>query len=351
MSCFMKARIMAIRQPLSKLPQLRITVNSRCGRRCFFCRPSGEALATPAGTALDRATIAKVVTSYVKCGGKFVKLTGGEPAIWPDLVSCVTDLKHEIGVEELHVISRHPSIGITAPSLATAGVDLINISVDTLNTQLHQEITGVPDLTKILDAVKQCVDTGVPVKINTVVMKGINDEQLDKLVEFCENVGVQSLKLLDTIADLGTGSESNTNHLYQLRGQSLEYLHCNLDDLIAPYRERAIHTRIFGQGDLGHPMLGLTLASGLEIVVKDRNAGAWYGSICNGCHYYPCHDALMAIRLTSDSRLQFCLLNEDVAIDLAPHLTADQKTITKVMESALAVYDKAHFVCEVMEAI
>jgi cyclic pyranopterin phosphate synthase len=59
------------------------------------------------------------------------------------------------------------------------------------------------------------------------------------------------------------------------------------------------------------------------VVFKDSRAGAWYGDICKDCVFFPCHDALMALRLTSDGRLQFCLLREDIAINLAP-ITAKQ---------------------------
>jgi len=342
---------MPIGQSLSKLPPLRIAVNSRCGRRCFFCRPSGEALTTPTGKSLDLATIETVVASYVECGGKFVKLTGGEPALWSDLALCVAKLKNEIGVEEIHVISRHPEIGTQAPSLAASGVDLINISLDTLIQDLHHEITGVPDLSKILYAIQQCIDTGITVKINAVVMKGINDDHLEELVDFCEKTGVQSLKLLDVIVDISSGNESHIKYLYKLQGKSLEDLYCNLGDLISPFRAKAINTRITGQGGLGHPMLALTLPSGLEVIVKDHNAGAWYGSICENCCYYPCHDALMAIRLTSDIRLQYCLLNEDNAVDLAPHLQNGSNSITEIMRGALSVYNEARFVCEITEHV
>jgi hypothetical protein len=61
----------------------------------------------------------------------------------------------------------------------------------------------------------------------------------------------------------------------------------------------------------------MTLASGFEVVLKDSRAGAWYGEVCKDCRFYPCHDALMALRLTADRRLQFCLLREEISVPLA----------------------------------
>lgn len=333
----------------SRLPQLRVVVNSRCGRACFFCRPSGEAVPTMAGQELDIETVKVVVNAYVQFGGTFVKLTGGDPALWKDLVRCVAVLKKEVGVQQLHVISRHPRIGTLARRLATAGVDLINISLDTLKPELHQEITGIDDLPAMIKAVEQCVQTGLPVKINTVVMAGVNDLEIEDIIAFCERAGVASLKLLDTIGDLAAGRESFALRLKRLRNVTLSDLYCPLKPIAVKLKQRAIRTRILGQGGLGHPMLGITLPSGLEIIVKDHRAGAWYGNICSSCRYYPCHDALMALRLTADSRLQFCLLREDITIDLREQLAKGPRAVAAVLAHALKVYDQATFHMNITE--
>lgn len=333
----------------SKLPQLRVTVNSRCGRACFFCRPSGEALPTRAGQELDVDTVKKVARAYVELGGGFVKLTGGDPALWEDLVSCVATLKNGIGVQHLHVISRHPRIGILASTLAAAGVDLINLSLDTLKPELHKEITGIDDLLEVLTAVEQCVEAGTPVKLNMVVMAGVNDREIEDVIAFCERVGVASLKLCDTIGDLDAGPESYALRLRGLRDVNLADLYCPLEPVAAALRELAVKTKTVGQGGLGHPMLSLTLSSGLEVIVKDHRAGAWYGSICADCRHYPCHDALMALRLTADVRLQFCLLRQDKVIDLRPHLADGPSALVEALAGALQVYDEATFHAHIAE--
>lgn len=327
----------------SKLAQLRVMVNSRCGRACFFCRPSGEAVPTKPGQELDLKTVEVVARAYVELGGAFVKLTGGDPALWSQLVPCVAALKNGAGVQQLHVISRHPRIGSLAGPLRAAGADLINISLDTLNSELHKEITGIDDLSAVLEAIEQCVATGLPVKINTVVMAGVNDGEIANIVAFCEHIGVASLKLLDTIRDLDVGLESFVWRLRRLRNVGLRDLYRPLGPIVAALKERAVKTRSLMQGGLGHPMLGITLPSGLEVVVKDHRAGAWYGSICDGCRHYPCHDALMALRLTADARLQFCLLRHDMTVDLRPHLADGLPAVIAALSKALEVYDKATF--------
>ncbi len=327
-----------------RLPQVRVTVNSRCKRSCFYCRPSGEAVATESSAALDPDHLIAVATAVRAQGVDGIKLTGGDPALYEPLVDAVRRLRVEAGMREVEVISRHPRIGELAPALAEAGVTLFNVSLDTLDRELHREVCGVDDHVEVLAAIKACVATGVPVKVNVVVMSGINTSEIEQLVAFCEEAGVHSVKLLDIIKDLGEGTESFARRLEIKRGRKLDDLYVPLEDLAADLRGRAIDEQVVQQGGLGHPMTVLTMPSGTKVVIKDSTAGAWYGSVCRGCPLFPCHDALMALRLTADARLQFCLLREDVTVDLAPLLTqGDEAALAAQVEAAFEMYGEAYF--------
>lgn len=277
-----------------------------------------------------------------RSGISSTKLTGGDPALYGPLEEGVFRLKADAQMHNVEVISRHPRIGVRAPGLADAGVTLFNLSVDTMNAEIHQEICGVDDLDAVLNALEECVATGVPCKVNTVVMAGVNDHELPDLIAHCERVGVRSLKLLDVIKDLDLGTESFVRRLAVKRGARLRDLYRPLSEVVRDLDLRARDVRIEQQGGLGHPMTILSLESGLELIVKDSNQGAWYGTVCKGCPFFPCHDALMAIRLTADLRIQFCLLREDISIDLAP-LIADGRGLERAINEALSVYDSAHF--------
>ncbi|BAZ36842.1 molybdenum cofactor biosynthesis protein A (plasmid) [Calothrix sp. NIES-4101] len=328
---------------MTKIPQIRITVNSRCGRACFYCRPSGEALATGSGVEIGLENLLKVTSAFVRQGATHIKLTGGDPALWDDLVEAVSLLKEKVGVTDLHVISRHPKIGDLADLLANAGADLINLSIDTLDDETHRKITGIDDLPDLLKSLKYCVASGIPCKVNTVVMKGVNDQELDNLIDFCGKVGVKTLKLLDVIDDLHTGDENYGRRLKVIGASSLDDLYLPLGEIAQSLKLRATNIHTVYQGGLGHPMLSLTLSTGLEVLIKDHQAGAWYGSVCQGCSHFPCHDALMSIRVTSDLRLQFCLLRGDVAIDLKPYLDGDQAELDTIIAKALDIYATAYF--------
>ncbi len=325
-----------------RLPQFRVTLNARCGRACFFCRPSGEAVTTSAVSELkvdDLISVAKVVCS---AGVTSIKLTGGDPALYGSLEDAVIRLKHEADFEEIEVISRHPLIGARAERLATLGVTQFNMSLDTLDKRLHHELCGVDDLPEVVGALQSCVKTGVPVKVNMVVMRGINDDQVPGLAGFCAMNGVRTLKLLDVIKDLDEGTESFARRLAIKRGKKLSELYVPLKNFAARFAAAAIKQEVRTQGDLGHPMTVVTMPSGLEVMLKDSAAGAWYGSVCNGCPFFPCHDALMALRLTADLRLQFCLLRHDNTIDLS-NAIHDKHQLSTLIGAALEPYNHAYF--------
>jgi cyclic pyranopterin phosphate synthase len=327
---------------LRKLPQFRVALNSRCERACFYCRPSGEGLATAAHTQLPLEHLIRVAAQIHSHGIRHIKLTGGDPALYPELELAVFRLRHELGFEAVEIISRHPEIGRRAQALAEAGVTLFNMSIDTLDPAQHRRICGVDDLDDVLRALDRCIQTGVPCKVNVVVMGGINDREIPELIASLSARGVQSVKLLDVIADLDKGHESFARRLSRFAGTSLEGLYVPLSSFVAPLLKDAKRREVRLQGDLGHPMTVLHMNSGSEVVLKDSAAGAWYGSVCEGCAFYPCHDALMALRLTADTRLQFCLLREEIGIRLTPVIN-DPHRLSVTIAEALGVFAEASF--------
>lgn len=329
-------------QAAERLPQFRVTVNARCGRTCFFCRPSGEAVATAARSELAVDDLIAVAKAVRLAGITRIKLTGGDPALYDPLENAVVRLKHEAGFDEIEVISRHPRIGERAERLATLGVTQFNMSLDTLDKRLHHELCGVDDLPEVICALQRCVKTGVPVKVNMVVMGDINDDEVSALADFCAMNGVRTLKLLDVIKDLDEGAESFARRLAIRRGKKLPELYVPLETITERFAAEAVRQEVRTQGGLGHPMTVVTLPSGLEVMFKDSNAGAWYGSVCGGCPFFPCHDALMALRLTADLRLQFCLLRQDNTIELT-HLIHDEAQLGIVIRDALEPYANAYF--------
>ncbi len=329
---------------MSRLPQFRVTVNSRCGHRCFYCRPSGEAVDTAAGIQLAPDALLKVAGSVRRQGIDSIKLTGGDPALYRPLVSVAQALKRDAGFAHVEVISRHPRIGKLAIDLAAAGIDQVNISLDTVDAAKHAQICGVDDLPNLLSAIESCVAAGLTVKVNTVVMAGVNDHEIHDVIDRCANMGVTTVKLLDVIDDLDRAGASFTMRIPGGNFTSLRSLYTPFDTITQSLRQEALSSTIRTQGDLGHPMTAYQLPSGVEVLVKDSRAGAWYGEICGGCVHYPCHDALMALRLTADLRLQYCLLRSENVLDLSELIAPGaERQLDLLVQAAIGVYSRTDF--------
>jgi GTP 3',8-cyclase len=272
-----------------------------------------------------------------------VKLTGGDPALYGPLIDVVAKLKTEVGFNHIEVISRHPKIANIAPQLKAAGLDQINFSLDTTSEKQYRLITGKRDFHELVSAIRTFAELQLPVKLNTVMMKGINDDEYDKIVNFSQELGISTLKFLDVIVDLDQGFQSFQRRLEKIvPGAKLEDLYYDMGQIRTWLADRASSKRTIKQGSLGHPMDAFLLPGGLEVVLKDSNAGAWYSEVCSGCIHYPCHDALMALRLGPDYDLQLCLLNSEINIKLRDQLQ-DPQELEQSIRGALAAYTSAKF--------
>lgn len=324
-----------------RIPQLRILAISFCGRRCLYCRPTGEGgTSCPSHQFVDFDDALRICRLYKQHGGSDVKVSGGDPVFWPCLVDFLKIVKTDIGINKVEVITRSPQIVSLIDGLVDAGLDVLNFSLDTVNKSEYEKITGCYDFDDLIAAICFCAER-VPVKINTVIMKGINDLQIGEMIDFCESVGVRQLKLLDIIDDLNDGNTGNQGRLNVIGIERLADLYVSLFPICEMIRARSIDENMVYQSGLGHPMNEFKLASGLTVTVKNSENGAWYGNMCERCPYYPCHDALMALRLTSDNKLQYCLLNEEASVPLSGLSSSD---VDKTFEDALSVYKNAYFV-------
>lgn len=323
-----------------KIPQLRILATSFCGRECIYCRPSGEGAADCKDNLfVDYSMALKICSLYKNYGGDEVKISGGDPIYWPNIVSFIYEVKNKIGIRYIELITRSPRVIELVHDLKNAGLDTLNFSLDVINPAMYQLVTGANDYDELLETIIACSKI-LPVKINSIIMKGINHNDVNGLIGFCEVSGVQQLKLLDIIDDLQECTGDNCNRLTKLGFNKLKDLYIPLDKLSEAISRRSVSSSITYQGGLGHPMNEFVMHSGLVVTIKDATKGAWYGDICNTCCYYPCHDALMALRYTPENKLQFCLLNEAASISLNG---LSEREIAQRFYDALNVYENATF--------
>lgn len=317
-----------------KLPQLRLVATDFCDSKCMYCRPSGEAVCRDeCNHSLSLETAIEIAKLYQNYGGNDIKITGGDPVYWEHLLECVKILKKDLKYEKVEVITRSVKIIDLIDQLIEAGLDSINFSLDTLDSEKYKKITGKEDFNQLIDIIKYCASK-VHCKINTVVMKGINDDELENMIDFCLNNNIKELKFLDIISDLHESKINNGKRLEENYNTHLEDLYTGLNKQ-NKYID-SIEPKTVFQGGLGHPLKVYTIGD-LNVIMKDASNGAWYGSCCENCNMYPCHDALMALRVLPSDNFQICLMNEGNLHKF------DKKNKDKVLKKCLDIYKNAQF--------
>ncbi len=315
----------------NKIPHLRICVTEACEHNCFYCRPAGEACRKTNKIAMSLRQIYDSVKLLVKYGVSHLKITGGEPLLRSDIPKMIKLLNSIKGIEEIQLITRSPKAGELANQLKESNVSCFNISIDSLDPFTFFKITRKQNLNLILQAIEKCHNAGLKLKFNMVVIRGVNDHEVPDMVNFAGKYR-SVLKLLDLM------NISQEPHF-------LANYYKPFNEIIEELRIKAVReTVISPPGGLGTPMPKFEMANGAIVLVKDSRAGTWYSDICIECKNYPCQDAIMALRLTSDGYLQRCLLRQDNLVDLlAIKDVENRKIIDKAISEVLDTYRKAVF--------
>lgn len=170
---------------------LRISVTDRCNLRCGYCMPEDQ-------TFLDRRDllsfeeIVNVARVLVERGVTKIRLTGGEPLIRRDLPMLVGMLKALPETPQVVMTTNATLLGRHAKSLKDAGLDRLNVSLDTLRPETFERLSRRPGLQQSLDGVDAALEAGfLNTKLNTVVMGGVNDDEIPALLEFAAQRGVE----------------------------------------------------------------------------------------------------------------------------------------------------------------
>ncbi len=179
-----------------QIRDLRVSLTDRCNFRCFYCLPNGEPPLARKDTILTFEEIAKVCEIFVSLGIEKIRLTGGEPMLRKDievLIEKLAKLKDQRPktknqrpyLKDLALTTNGFSIPEKAKRLNELGLDRLTLSLDSLNPEKFAEITGKDELANVLRSIEAAKDAGlVPVKINAVIVRGVNDDELVDFAEF-----------------------------------------------------------------------------------------------------------------------------------------------------------------------
>ena len=167
------------------LTYLRISLIDRCNLRCFYCMPHGALNPFKQEELLSMDEIGEIASIFAELGIRKIRLTGGEPLLRKNVPALVSQLKKIPGIQEVVMTSNGILLKHFANELKQAGLDRINISHDTLDRENFKQITGLDRLKEVLEGIEAVTQAGIrPVKINAVLMKGINDHEILDLLQF-----------------------------------------------------------------------------------------------------------------------------------------------------------------------
>ncbi|HML04441.1 MAG TPA: GTP 3',8-cyclase MoaA [Methanobacterium sp.] len=264
---------------------LRISITNRCNVRCFYCHHDGIIPESYEMTSDEIFRVAKVASDI---GVQKIRLSGGEPLIREDIIKIVEKIA-AIGFKDIALTTNGTLLGEYAEKLKSAGLNRVNVSFDTLNPETYRFITKRDYIQKAKEGIKKASQAELyPVKVNMVVMKGINNHEIWEMFQFCKenNAILQLIELLKT-------DYCPDNSFYD------EY-HFNMDNIEEELSKKAenVKTRHFMQDRKKYFVEG----GEIEVVKPMDNT-----QFCKNC---------TRIRITPEGKIKPCLLRNDNLVDL-----------------------------------
>jgi cyclic pyranopterin phosphate synthase len=191
---------------------IRLSVTDRCDLRCFYCLPGDYRDFSEPEEWLSFQEIERLIGAFVASGVRRVRITGGEPLVRKNLPELAGKLARIPGLLDLSLSTNAVGLGRQAEKLKSAGISRINVSLDTLRANRFKDITR-GNLDKVIDGLMTAKRAGFsPIKINMVVLKGINDDEVEDMIEFCIEHDF-TLRFIETMPMGDTGRNAASHYL------------------------------------------------------------------------------------------------------------------------------------------
>ena len=296
---------------------LRVSVTDRCDFRCVYCMSEHMSF-LPKRDLLSLEEIERVCAAFIRKGIKRIRITGGEPLVRRNAMSLIRSLGARLGdggLDELTLTTNGSQLARFAEPLFDAGVRRINVSIDTRDPERFRRITRWGDLGQVLGGIDAALNAGLRLKINMVVLRGVNDDEIPAMMEWAHGLGMD-MTLIETMP-MGNVEDDRVEHYMPLslvRAQLAE--HYTLEE--SPYR-----------------------TGGPARYVRVKETGGRLGFITPLTHNF-C-ESCNRVRLTCTGMLYMCLGQNDNA-DLRAALRASQSDdrLEAAIDEAISRKPKGH---------
>ena len=292
-----------------KINYLRVSVTKRCNLNCSYCGAckTDEKELTP-------EQIERIVKCFASLGFTKVRLTGGEPLVRQDITEIAERISRIDGVKKLAITTNGINLGPMAVELKKAGVNAVNISLDTTDPVQFRALTGADKLDEVFYGIEECERVGLtPIRLNAVLIRGQNDNQAEKLIEIARNrdIDVRFIELMPF-------SDEGENESLIVKGEEilarfpfLKKAHTEKEKSVAQYY---VADNFKGRVGFINP-------------VSDK--------FCSKCN---------RIRLLSDGKLKPCL-GSDTVFDLMKYIDDEEKLLKQIEKAILSKPTEHKFSC------
>lgn len=298
---------------------IRMSITDRCDFRCVYCMDE-EMTFMPREQLLTLEEIAFLVRAFCELGVEKVRITGGEPLVrrnvdW--LIEQIGALKHTTSLKELNLTTNGSQLPKYAEKLAAAGMDRINISLDSLNSNRFRELTRTGDLKQVLAGIAAAKQAGFErIKLNTVIMKGRNEDEIVDLAQFA----------IDNDLDISYIEEMPLGQVTHNRDESF----CSSDEVLDTLQKHFdLQSSIANTG-------------GPSRYFKVAGTNSKIGFISPHSHNF-C-ESCNRVRVTTEGRLLLCL-GQEHSMDLREvirHYPGDADKLKQAIIQSMAIKPKGH---------
>ncbi|MDD2666306.1 MAG: GTP 3',8-cyclase MoaA [Methanocellales archaeon] len=262
---------------------IRISVTQRCNLDCFYCHKEGQ---NPSKKEMTPSEIERIVFIGKKIGIKQLKITGGEPLVRRDICEIVQRASNHM--KNISMTTNGILLEKYAADLKSAGLRRVNISFDTLDAEKYKIITGTDCLSKVVDGLNAAIANDLtPIKLNMVIMKGINEDEIEEMIRFASEKRV-ILQLIE---------------LEMFNKEFYDKYHYDIGPIVAELEERSVRVE---EREMHHRRKYFIEIDGniseVEVVKPMHNT-----TFCSNC---------TRMRVTADGKLKPCLLRSNNLVDL-----------------------------------
>ena len=294
-----------------KIEYLRISITDRCNLRCRYCMPDGIEK-VPMDRILTYEDILRICRAAVSVGITRFKVTGGEPLVRLGCTDFIGELKSMQGVSQVTMTTNGMLLAQSMPALIEAGLDAVNISLDTMDPEKFTYITKCGDISAVLKGIDAASEGGIKTKINCVPQKGFNENEIGRFAEFAFSRGID-VRFIELMPVGSADSDTGVSNEYVLNLLKDKYPGLEPDSSIHG-NGPAVYYHIPGKkGSIG-------LISAMHNVFCDK---------CN------------RLRLTSQGLIKPCLAYSE-GVDLRPALAGTDEDIRDRLIEAIQMKPEKH---------